>query len=130
VHPRLALVLSPSLRTLSREIIPGREVTITGLNVQAGVAVYVPWKAPRGLNVSLTGGFMHLEGKDQISRTAATWSVKGTVGYRHVFPFGLTLELNLGFFYMPEVTLDMLSEDTLAYVNGGPVAELGLGWAF
>jgi hypothetical protein len=129
IHPRLALVVSPSVRMLSREIIPGRDLTITGLNLQAGLALYVPWQAPRGINLSLTGGFVRLEGKDQFTRSDTTWSVKATVGYRHDFPFGLTLELNLGYFHMPEVTL-MLSHETLAYVNGGPVVELGLGWAF
>ncbi len=130
IHPRLALVVSPSVRTLSREIIPGRDLTITGLNLQAGVALYVPWQAPRGLNLSLTGGFVRLEGKDQISKTDTTWSVKATIGYRHVFPFGLTLEVNLGYFHMPETELGPLSRETFAVVNGGPVAELGLGWAF
>ncbi len=130
LHPRLALVLSPSLRTLSREVVPGRDVTITGLNVQAGVAVYVPWQAPRGLNLALTGGFMRLEGKDQFSRTAVTWSLKATVGYRHVFPFGLSLEFNAGYFHLPETTLGPLSFETSSVVNGGPVVELGLGWAF
>lgn len=130
LHPRLSLVLSPSLRTLSREVIPGRDVTITGLNVQAGVAVYLPWQAPRGLNVSLTGGFVRLEGKDRFSRTTSTWSVKATIGYRHVFPFGLCLELDVGYFHLPETTLGPLSHETSTVINGGPVVEVGLGWAF
>jgi len=130
LHPRLALVLSPSLRTLSEEVIPGRDVTITGLNLQAGVAVYVPWQAPRGLNVSLTGGLVRLEGKDRFTKTTTTWSAKATIGYRHVFPFGLCVELNLGYFHLPETTLGPLSFETSAVVNGGPVVELGLGWAF
>ncbi|PKN25759.1 MAG: hypothetical protein CVU65_07760 [Deltaproteobacteria bacterium HGW-Deltaproteobacteria-22] len=130
VARHLSLVLTPSLWMLSEKIVPGREISITGISLHAGVALSYPRDCLKGLNVLVTGGFLYVEGKDQLTETATTWSIKATIGYRHILGFGLSLEMNVGVLYMPTIELNPLSGETGAFVNGGPVAELALGWAF
>jgi len=130
ISSRFSLVLSPSLRRVGLTIVPGLDFNVQAIGVLAGLAFYFPQKALKGFNMALSGGVMHLEAVGQHQDTHKTWNAKATLGYRYIFNFGLSLEINVGALLMPEITLYEDTHRVVAYVNGGPVAEIGLGWVF
>jgi len=123
-------LLSPSYRRLTTSVVPSMDFTVEAIGVLAGVAFHFPQKALAGFNIALSGGIMQLEAVDQLGDPRTTWNAKATIGFRYIFNFGLCMDINLGTLLMPEIELFENSRRVVAVVNGGPVLELGLGWAF
>ena len=130
IQSRLALVVKPMLQMQSTKIVPGHNLDTTSLGLMAGVAFYFPQRALQGLNLSACVGVLQLKASGEVEDSKVTWSTRVMLGYRYIFQFGLSLEIAAGVLLMPDVDFFNIYSGVGTSWKGGPLVEVGLGWAF